>query len=708
MRTFLSLTSVSSAALLAAAFSLAPAAAETAQNGALINPDDPMTIVVSLPNQKAKVYRGTSLITSTPVSTGKPGHATRAGVYGILEKRRRHFSNLYNNAPMPWMQRLTWTGTALHAGVIPGYPASHGCIRLPYSFAPKLFKMTEIGGQVVVAHGMVTPKRIAHPALFQPLPPPMPPELLTQNTGQDTAKDAPAATKPVRKSSNDASGSDTSANETAAARPFRLPVVLAKASAVTPKPIAAKGAARLALLPAVAGTPEVTGSLPPAGRFENARALQDTTRHAIDPDAAPFVGSGSHMVAAKNPAVRGEAAVETTDDFMKHQDRLTDRRAPKAQDRLEEKDVLQAKDPQTAQEDTQQEDTVTPAAPELTDAKPAPETASDDPIARLVRATQPDATAPETETAAPAGPTVTAHMLEAKAQEPVAGSLLLLGVNDHPPLPLTRPSVMLSRIKAGARAAAIEAAEPISQEPLRILVTRRTDRDRTIDIQYILSDMGYLAPLNFDGTRGSATIRALKAFQKDHEMPVTGAFTDDVSKKIYEVAGKDMPPEGQLFVRQKFASVFSTPVSFSNPDKPLGTHLFTIMHFEPGATKADWTAISLNDKESAISVLDRIDIPADVRQRISERLTPGSSLIVADTAINSAALPKGADFLVWDTSKPAKVHRTSASPRRSVRRRSTATRQRATRQRPSYSRERARTRYTRRAPQRRSRSVFGF
>jgi peptidoglycan hydrolase-like protein with peptidoglycan-binding domain len=254
---------------------------------------------------------------------------------------------------------------------------------------------------------------------------------------------------------------------------------------------------------------------------------------------------------------------------------------------------------------------------------------------------------------------------------------------------------MMSRLKAGARAAAVEAADPISQEPLRILVTRRTTRDRTVDLQYILSDMGYLEPQNFDGTRGPATIRALKAFQKDNEMPVTGAFTDDVFKKVYEVAGKEEPAEGQLFVRQKFASVFSTPVSFSNPEKPLGTHLFTIMHFEPGATQAEWTAISLNDEETAETVLDRIEIPDDVRQRISERLTPGSSLIVADTAINSAALPKGADFLVWDTSKGATVQRASTSPSRQVR-------QRTTTRRPSYTRERSRSRYSsRRASPRR-------
>ena len=91
--------------------------------------------MVSIPQQRAYVYRGGTLIGVTTVSTGRPGHDTPTGRFEILEKRREHFSNLYNNAPMPFMQRLTWDGIALHAGQIPGRPASHGCVRLPLEFA---------------------------------------------------------------------------------------------------------------------------------------------------------------------------------------------------------------------------------------------------------------------------------------------------------------------------------------------------------------------------------------------------------------------------------------------------------------------------------------------------------------------------------------------------------------------------------------------
>jgi hypothetical protein len=105
-------------------------------------------VVVSIPLQRVYVYRGGTLIGVSTVSTGRPGHSTPTGTFEILQKRREHYSNLYNNAPMPFMQRLTWGGIALHAGHIPGRPASHGCVRLPLAFARHLFGVTEMGGSV--------------------------------------------------------------------------------------------------------------------------------------------------------------------------------------------------------------------------------------------------------------------------------------------------------------------------------------------------------------------------------------------------------------------------------------------------------------------------------------------------------------------------------------------------------------------------------
>jgi hypothetical protein len=116
-----------------------------------IAPSGPMVAVVSLPEQRIHVYRNGVRIGLSTVSTGKPGHETPTGVFPILQKRREHYSNLYDNAPMPFMQRLTWDGIALHAGRIPGRPASHGCVRLPRAFAELLFEATEKDMLVVVA-----------------------------------------------------------------------------------------------------------------------------------------------------------------------------------------------------------------------------------------------------------------------------------------------------------------------------------------------------------------------------------------------------------------------------------------------------------------------------------------------------------------------------------------------------------------------------
>ena len=367
---------------------------------------EPLTLVVSLNQQKIDVYRGTALVTSAKVSSGKRGYDTRAGVFSILEKHRRHHSNLFSGAPMPWMQRMTWSGTALHGGIVPGYPASHGCVRLPFSFAPKLFQMTNVGENVVVAHDRVAPKLIEHPNLFQP----------------------------------------------ASAHPQMSMVLVDQEALVAPSDWA--------------------------------------TRQA------------------------------------------------------------------------------TPQSPE---------------------------------------------------QEAVDAS-------------------------AGA--------EDASTAPLRILITRRTERDRIIGVQYLLASLGYLKPQNFTGRVGPETIAAIKAFQKVNGLKETGAFTDDLAKTVHLVAGKAEPPAGHLFVRQDFRRVFDMPVAFRHPEKELGTHVFTATKSPPGNAKTPWMAISL-EGDDPVNALDRIEIPDEARQEISARLSPGSSLIIADTSVNSAVLREGDDFIVWTNDKVA-------------------------------------------------------
>ncbi|MEM7600471.1 MAG: L,D-transpeptidase family protein [Verrucomicrobiota bacterium] len=119
-----------------------------------LSPTGPVIVTVDLQQQTAAVYRNDVLIGSCIVSTGRPGYETPTGVFHILEKDADHHSSTYNNASMPYQERLTWGGVALHAGSLPGYPSSHGCIHLPYEFSKKLFEVTEMGGTVVVTDGV--------------------------------------------------------------------------------------------------------------------------------------------------------------------------------------------------------------------------------------------------------------------------------------------------------------------------------------------------------------------------------------------------------------------------------------------------------------------------------------------------------------------------------------------------------------------------
>jgi lipoprotein-anchoring transpeptidase ErfK/SrfK len=135
-------------------------------------PDGPVVIAISIDNQQMKIYDSNGLFAQTPVSTGMRGHSTPMGVFSVLGKEKYHRSNIYSGAPMPYMQRITWSGVAMHAGVLPGYPASHGCIRMPMNFAIRMYGWTRNGARVVIAPGDLSPVDFSHPLLFTRKPEP--------------------------------------------------------------------------------------------------------------------------------------------------------------------------------------------------------------------------------------------------------------------------------------------------------------------------------------------------------------------------------------------------------------------------------------------------------------------------------------------------------------------------------------------------------
>src|SRR5260221_7914315 len=129
-------------------------------------PVEPIMAIVSLRNQRITVFDAKGWVLRAPISSGQRGRETPAGIFSVIEKQAEHYSNLYDDAYMPHMQRITWSGIALHGGPLPGYAASHGCVRMPYDFAARLFGATRLGMRVIVAPGDVAPVEIVHPALF--------------------------------------------------------------------------------------------------------------------------------------------------------------------------------------------------------------------------------------------------------------------------------------------------------------------------------------------------------------------------------------------------------------------------------------------------------------------------------------------------------------------------------------------------------------
>jgi lipoprotein-anchoring transpeptidase ErfK/SrfK len=165
-------------------------------------PQGPVIISISIERQKLRIYDANGFYAETPISTGMKGHPTPMGVFSVIQKQKLHHSNIYSGAPMPFMQRITWSGIAIHAGVLPGYPASHGCIRMPMAFAMKMWNWTKMGARVLVTPGEMTPSSFSHPLLVarkvvpQPAAANEPPTDAPLAAKSDKASDADATIKP--------------------------------------------------------------------------------------------------------------------------------------------------------------------------------------------------------------------------------------------------------------------------------------------------------------------------------------------------------------------------------------------------------------------------------------------------------------------------------------------------------------------------------
>ena len=316
---------------------------ETKVKETAVHPQMPLVIAVSIGSQRVKLYDANGLFAEAPVSTGMPGHPTPMGVFSVIEKDRYHHSNIYSGAPMPFMQRITWGGVAMHAGVLPGYPASHGCIRMPNEFAIKMWGWTKMGARVFVTPGDIpAPAPFSHPFLAaykvapQPVvaePPADPdakvgpkadlggPEIksietkldLRPSVGHDKPADAPATRTADAGSKSAATMSDAGG---AASREQSKPIETADAAgtvAAGARETTGEGEAKPSEMPAMA--PE-TGAQPVAA----AKAEGD--------DARPERAASTDVKAEEKPEAKVEAK---TDDAPKAVEAPKTAETPKAE-----------------------------------------------------------------------------------------------------------------------------------------------------------------------------------------------------------------------------------------------------------------------------------------------------------------------------------------------------------------------------------------
>lgn len=439
--------------MLAAMATCAPALSAETQFAEITNwagTSTPLKIVISLDKQNLTVYRGTEPIAKSRISSGRSGYRTPKGVFSILQKRKWHRSNIYSNAPMPYMQRLTWSGIALHEGHVPGYPASHGCIRLPDKFARELFSMTDMGVHVFVTEGETKPVPIAHDTLLQPRPM----QLVTVNE-RDVM---------LRWSQEDG-------------RPLKWIPLPVKAS-----------------------------------------ELQTVSYSAMNMSAP--VGEDAEVTAVTSG---GEAV---------------------------------------------------------------------------------------------------------SAEEVVSAEY--------------EASLKLADLEYDMEQ--MDFYKNRSSEPLRILITQREGPERMRDVQRLLRQLGH-DPGDIDGYAGRDTRTAIRSFQEAHKMAATGEVTDELVEKLYKEAKSSPPASGHIYVKQDRKTIFDAPVGIADPDKPLGTHLFSIQNFGIGDNEAEWHVVSDSEDSDPKAVLNRITLPDHVRDRLERMLTPGSSMIVADGGLSSET-NKFTDFIV--------------------------------------------------------------
>ena len=277
-------------------------------------PQGPVIISISIEKQKLRIYDANGFFAESPISTGMKGHPTPTGVFSVIQKQKLHHSNIYSGAPMPYMQRITWSGIAIHAGVLPGYPASHGCIRMPMAFAMKMWNWTKMGARVVVTPGEITPSSFSHPLLAAQKVVPQPtaanePQVdAPPAVKSDKASNADTTVKPaasavnleLRSTVGHSDGVKSAIDQPSASTALRDQTHTADASTDMP---ADKTSATMSDASGGNASPRDQASAAPDGNAADAASAEGKSEDATKPEAEPAAGKPSETAAEIKPAV---------------------------------------------------------------------------------------------------------------------------------------------------------------------------------------------------------------------------------------------------------------------------------------------------------------------------------------------------------------------------------------------------------------------
>lgn len=553
----------------AAGGAMAPAYAQKRQAQSL--PPDygrlssaPVMAIVGVKDQRISLYDAHGGVMRAKVSSGSVGYETPPGTYTILQKNKEHYSNLYDDAAMPFMQRLTWSGVALHEGVLPGYPASHGCVRMPGGFAEQIFPLTKIGMRVIIARDSVAPVEIEHPALLKQ------PSVNSQAVVTRTAYEEPSLDDP-------------------SPRPF---------------------------LSDLRNWPERQAEMDALQKIAAQKALQSEMRKAPIEGLKSDISAATKMRAAAAKALRTiEQSKRAADDRLANANRAL--AYAKAPERLKPWETTKAKADAAVLTATERLDNAERDVQEAVGERQRERAERSVRNAeRILRAAVADAT---------------------RADRELASAKL--------------PARYKKQEDAAAKAAAAVAA-------LMPKFDEATNRLRAADAE--------LKDANDDLAKATAA------------MDAATAEATEAKRKTLPVSLFISRKTQRLYLRQGHEPVLDVPVTITDPDTPIGTHVYTAVDYKDTPNELRWSAVSLDrrsgrevaelssksrqrdagaaepfltDHARAMAALDRITIPPEIIARVSVAMWPGSSLIVSDEPLHRET-NQATDFIVIMSSEP--------------------------------------------------------